>query len=173
VARGLDDLVTWEYGMKFFLTSTALGAALAAGATVAQAQTAITTAPVAAVPAATELVQTETVRTVWPAPSRAARRQIVTTRTVTRQVVPAPAVIAGTVPDTPQPLYDVVTQPLANPDNTPALYDTAVPVAPATPLVAAPFAPGTAPFIYRYVYEPDRILVIDPNTGVAVQAIPR
>jgi hypothetical protein len=26
---------------------------------------------------------------------------------------------------------------------------------------------------YRYVYEPDRILVVDPFTGVAVQAIPR
>jgi hypothetical protein len=27
--------------------------------------------------------------------------------------------------------------------------------------------------IYRYVYEADRILVIDPHTGIAVQAIPR
>jgi hypothetical protein len=26
---------------------------------------------------------------------------------------------------------------------------------------------------YRYVYEPDRILVIDPYTNIAVQAIPR
>ena len=26
---------------------------------------------------------------------------------------------------------------------------------------------------YRYVYQPDRILVIDANTGVAVQALPR
>jgi hypothetical protein len=26
---------------------------------------------------------------------------------------------------------------------------------------------------YRYVYEPDRILVIDPVTGIAVQALPR
>jgi hypothetical protein len=32
---------------------------------------------------------------------------------------------------------------------------------------------ATQPFIYRYVYEPDRILVIDPNSGVAVQSIPR
>jgi len=30
-----------------------------------------------------------------------------------------------------------------------------------------------APVIYRYVYEPDRILVIDPTTNIAVQAIPR
>jgi hypothetical protein len=26
---------------------------------------------------------------------------------------------------------------------------------------------------YRYVYEPNRILVIDPYTNIAVQAIPR
>jgi hypothetical protein len=26
---------------------------------------------------------------------------------------------------------------------------------------------------YRYVYEPDRILVIDPATGIAIQALPR
>jgi hypothetical protein len=97
----------------------------------------------------------------------------VTTRIITRQVVPTTTVFARTVPATPQPLYDEVTSPpLANPDDTPALYDTAMPVAPAA---AAPFAQGSysEPFIYRYVYEPDRILVIDPNTGIAVQAIPR
>jgi hypothetical protein len=27
--------------------------------------------------------------------------------------------------------------------------------------------------MYRYVYETDRILVIDPHTGIAVQAIAR
>jgi hypothetical protein len=32
---------------------------------------------------------------------------------------------------------------------------------------------ATQPVIYRYVYEWDRILVIDPATGIAVQAIPR
>jgi hypothetical protein len=32
---------------------------------------------------------------------------------------------------------------------------------------------GTTTPFYRYVYEPNRILVIDPNTGVAVQALPR
>jgi hypothetical protein len=41
------------------------------------------------------------------------------------------------------------------------------------PVVApAPFV-ATQPVIYRYVYEPDRILVIDPITNIAVQAIPR
>jgi hypothetical protein len=37
--------------------------------------------------------------------------------------------------------------------------------------VAAPLPAG--PIMYRYVYEPDRILVIDPVTNIAVQAIPR
>jgi hypothetical protein len=66
--------------------------------------------------------------------------------------------------------------------SAPAVYDVApaaVPpaVAPApvvtAPVVApAPFV-ATQPVIYRYVYEPDRILVIDPITNIAVQAIPR
>ena len=34
-------------------------------------------------------------------------------------------------------------------------------------------AVGAAYPIYRYVYEPDRILVIDPATNVAIQSIPR
>jgi hypothetical protein len=70
------------------------------------------------------------------------------------------------------PLYDVAPAaavsapaPLA-----PAPVVTAAPVA-AAPMVAAPLA--TQPVIYRYVYEWDRILVIDPATGIAVQAIPR
>jgi hypothetical protein len=150
-----------EYAMKFLLASTAIGLALAAGATAARAQTMITQ-PL-------ETVQTtETVRTIRPAPAWSARRQIVTTRTITRQLVPTTTVVARTMRAMPQPLYDEVTAPLANPDNTPALYDTAVPVAPA---VAA--GAYTEPFTYRYVYEPDRILVIDPTTGIAVQAIPR
>jgi hypothetical protein len=163
--------------MRFTIPSTAIGLALAAGAaTVAHAQTVFTQEPLVTVPAATivsqptETVQTtETVRTIRPAPSHAARRQIVTTRTITRQVVPTSTVIARTVTTTPQPLYDEVSPaPLANPDDSPALYDTAMPA----PAVAAQQG-YTEPFVYRYVYEPDRILVIDPNTGIAVQAIPR
>jgi len=77
----------------------------------------------------------------------------------------------------PAPVYGYSTGPLY--DATPA----PVPPAPvygysnygySTPVydvVAAPVA--TQPVIYRYVYEPDRILVIDPITGIAVQAIPR
>ena len=89
--------------------------------------------------------------------------------------------VAGTVAAAPAPLYDA-----AVPATVPApaydyadsadygapIYDVApaATVAPA-PIVAAPVA--LAPVIYRYIYEPDRILVIDPTTNIAVQAIPR
>jgi hypothetical protein len=44
----------------------------------------------------------------------------------------------------------------------------------ARPVEAAIAVSPTTPMpIYRYVYETDRILVIDPRTGIAVQAIPR
>jgi len=71
-----------------------------------------------------------------------------------------------------QPLYDVSPAPAPIP---PAPV-VAAPAVTRAPVVAAPVtAPvlATQPVIYRYVYEPDRILVIDPTTGVAVQAIPR
>ena len=172
--------------MRFHLPCGVL--ALVIGASAAQAQTVITgpvagqpVGPVVAAPAAVvapaETIQTiQTIRTVRAAPLPPVRRQIVTTRTITRRVVPAaPAVVAGTVAAAPAPLYDTAV-PAAVPapaydyadyaDYGAPLYD----VAPA-PFVAAPVA--TAPVIYRYVYEPDRILVIDPTTNIAVQAIPR
>jgi hypothetical protein len=65
------------------------------------------------------------------------------------------------------PLYDVA--PAVAP--APVYGYSAPPVYDVAPAVAAPVA--TQPVIYRYVYEPDRILVIDPITGIAVQAIPR
>jgi len=71
-----------------------------------------------------------------------------------------------------QPLYDVAPAPAPVPPAPVA----AAPAVTTTPVVAAPVtapASATQPVIYRYVYEPDRILVIDPTTGVAVQAIPR
>jgi len=141
-------------------------------------------APAVTVKQPAETIQTiQTIRTVRAAPLPPVRRQIVTTRTITRRVVPsAPAVVAGTAAAAPVPLYDTAV-PAAAParagiygapaydyadyaDYGAPLYD----VAPA-PVVAAPVA--TAPVIYRYVYEPDRILVIDPTTNIAVQAIPR
>jgi hypothetical protein len=142
--------------------------------------------PAATVVAPAETIQTiQTVRTVRAAPLPPVRRQVVTTRTITRRVLPAaPAVVAGTVAAAPQPLYNAAVPARAGIYAAPGydyadyadygapLYDVApaAAVAPA-PLVAAPVA--TAPVIYRYVYEPDRILVIDPATNIAVQAIPR
>ena len=167
--------------MRFLFPSTAVGLVLAAGVTAAQAQTVITRQVVD--PAVETIQTTETVRTVRPAPARHARRQVVTTRTITREVVPAPTVVARTVPAVPQPLYDEVTPaPLAasSDDYGRPLYDEAVPAtavaAPArvaTPVVEDGTVVGSEPFVYRYVYEPDRILVIDPTTNLAVQAIPR
>jgi hypothetical protein len=148
----------------------------------------------------TEAVQTtETVHAIRHVPAQPAHRQIVTTRTITRRVVPAPAAVAATVPAAPPPVYDVAApavapQPVydvAVPAAAPQpLYDTTVPqplydaAGPASsddyysgvsydfaPAVAAPLPAG--PIMYRYVYEPDRILVIDPVTNIAVQAIPR
>jgi hypothetical protein len=150
-------------------TATALGLVLIAGTSAAHAQTVITRQitdqPV-------ETVQTiETIRTVRPA----ARRQIVTTRTITRQrIVPTPTV-AQTVTTVPQPLYDeAAPMPVAtNPDYSRPLYDEVVPASPGIGVMPVAADSYTTPVIYRYVYEPDRILVIDPNTNVAVQALPR
>jgi hypothetical protein len=168
-----------EYAMKILLPSTAVGLVLAAGLTAAHAQTVITRQ--VADPAVETIRTTETIRTVRPAPIRHGRRQVVTTRTITREVVPAPRIVARTVKASPQPLYDEVTPaPLAasSGDYGPPLYDEAVPAVTvparaATPVVVDGSVVATEPFVYRYVYEPDRILVIDPTTNLAVQSIPR
>jgi hypothetical protein len=89
-------------------------------------------------------------------------------------IYPAPAYGYST-----PPLYDAAPAPVPPASvygyssygySTP-IYDVAPAAVAPAPVVAAPVA--TQPVIYRYVYEPDRILVIDPITGVAVQAIPR
>ncbi len=161
--------------MRLPISSAALGLALIAGAPVAQAQTMITSGPMVTYPAATvvsqpmETVQTtETVRTVRPG-TRFSRRQFVTTQTITRQFVPARTVMARTFATSQQPLYDEVT-PAPYATGPRPLYDEVV----SAPDATAPVAPAYAEtYTYRYVYQPDRILVIDPNTGVAIQAIPR
>jgi hypothetical protein len=74
-------------------------------------------------------------------------------------------------PVPPAPVYGYSRYGYSNYGYSTPVYDVApVAVAPA-PVVTAPVA--TQPVIYRYVYEPDRILVIDPVTNIAVQAIPR
>ena len=160
--------------MRFHLPCGVL--ALVIGASAAQAQTVIT-GPVVGQPVGmvqpAETIQTiQIIRTVRVAPLPPVRRQVVTPRTITRRVIPAaPAVVARAVAAAPAPLYDTAV-PTAVP---PPAYNYADTADYGAPLYnVAPAAPmATAPVIYRYVYEPDRILVIDPTTDIAVQAIPR
>ncbi|HWS09324.1 MAG TPA: hypothetical protein VN362_15920, partial [Xanthobacteraceae bacterium] len=130
-------------------------------------ETVITQQPVQTIQA------TETVRTVRPGARPIVRKRVVTT---TRQTVVSQRAVAV------QPLYDVVPPaPLATRAYAPPLYDTVAPplydtVAP-VPTVDDTYVnalpPGAAIPVYRYVYEPDRILVVDPVTNIAIQAIPR
>jgi hypothetical protein len=68
----------------------------------------------------------------------------------------------------------VVTGTYAPQTYAPPLYDAVAPgpTVDDTYVNAAPPVGAAIP-IYRYVYEPDRILVIDPATNVAIQSIPR
>jgi hypothetical protein len=154
---------------------TALGLGVAAGPTVASAQTVIPDQPPVETVITQQPVQTiqtiETVRTVRPGARPIVRKRVVTT---TRQTVVSQRTVA------PQPLYDVappaplVTRTYAPPlyDTAAPLYDTAAPAVDDTYVNAVPPAGAAVP-VYRYVYEPDRILVVDPVTNIAIQAIPR
>jgi hypothetical protein len=157
------------------------------------AQEPVVTMPGAVATAPVETVETvRTVRSTTISPrhrivsrhvirSRAANRVTTTRTTVTERVLPVPAVVAPpAVAAVAPPTYtDVVQGPPVAP--APAyperLYDVVMPARvvppPAAPVGGAMFGAGTAVPTYRYVYEPDRILVIDPYTNIAVQAIPR
>ena len=149
---------------------TALGVAVVVGPTVANAQTVISGQPVETVitqqPVQTVQTTTETVRTVRPGARPTVRKRVVTT---TRQTVVSQRTVA------PQPLYDVVPPaPLVARTYAPPLYDTTAPIPTVDDTYVNALAPaGAAIPVYRYVYEPDRILVIDPATNIAIQAIPR
>jgi hypothetical protein len=149
--------------MRSSISYIAVAVALAAGTTVASAQTVITRdQPVETVitqPPAQTVQTTETVQTVRPARRTAARRQVVTTKRTVTTTTPAP--VASIVAN-PQPLYDQAP-----------LYDTVAPPPPTVDDAVINASVGTTIPTYRYVYEPDRILVVDPNTGIAVQALPR
>jgi hypothetical protein len=129
--------------------------------------------PAVAVTAPVQTVETvRTVQTIEPrsvryvARPRVVNRVTTTTRTTVRQgvVATAPTYAAAPAYDDfrrgPR-LYDMVTTPAPLPP-------------PAAPVMATTTvaAPATMP-TYRYVYQPDRILVIDPYSNIAVQAIPR
>ncbi len=157
------------------------------------AQEPVVTVPGAVATAPVETVETvRTMRSTTISPrhrivsrqvirSRAANRVTTTRTTVTERVLPVPAVVAPpAVEAVAPPTYtDVVQGPPVAP--APAyperLYDVVMPARvvppPAAPVGGAMFGVGTAVPTYRYVYEPDRILVIDPYTNIAVQAIQR
>ena len=163
--------------MRFNLPYAAVGLALALGAPAAHARTVITTQPAPAVIAQPRMVTVPPV--VQPVETI---QTIQTVRTV--RAAPSPSLHAAL-----QPLYDVAPAAVALYDAAPApvppapvygyssygystpVYDVAPAAVAPAPVIAAPVA--TQPIIYRYVYEPDRILVIDPATNIAVQAIPR
>jgi hypothetical protein len=174
--------------------AAALGLALVAG-TPAKAQTVITR-DAAGQPVETVITQqpvrtvtTETVRTVHPSGRLRDHRVVTTTRRTVQTSIPAqplydvvappaaaawPAPAVGPAPAVaPAPAYTGYGPPLYN-TYGPRLYDTvSAPTVDDTVVNAAvaPLVP-TVP-AYRYVYEPDRILVIDPVTNIAVQSIPR
>jgi hypothetical protein len=160
--------------MRIHIPCTALGLALAVVAPAAHAET-IVTRQIVSQPVETVRTVTTT-RTVRPI----IRRRVVVTRRTTVSEYVAPV-----APVAPRPVYDVVAPApaVAAPYPRP-VYDVVTPApAVAAPVVdetvvapgaaVAPVAVGTAVPAYRYVYQPDRILVIDPATGIAVQALPR
>jgi hypothetical protein len=180
--------------MRINISYTALGLALLAGTTAANAQTVITREisdhpvetvvtpqpggtliaqkPLVAAPAETVVTQpvqtvqtTETVRTIRPGAKPVVRRRVVTTRqtVVSLRIVPTQTVVAPPAPAIAGTTVAAYRQPL---------YDTVLPAA-NDAVVAPPASVSTALPSYRYVYEPDRILVIDPATGIAIQALPR
>ncbi len=177
--------------MRIHVPCTALGLAAAAFVPAAHAET-IVTRQIVDQPVETVRTVTTT-RTIRPV----RRHRVEETRRTTvtdREPIPPAAVVAPPLAG-PVPVYDVAPPPLAAPPvyAAPApVYDVVAPgpaplpapvdddtvVAPAAPLIDQALAPpppvvGAVVPAYRYVYQPDRILVIDPATGIAVQSLPR
>jgi len=158
------------------------GPAIIAQGPVAVPPSGVLLAPPAPIVASAPVETVETVRTVRTTTPRTVTRHVTRTRTayrvtttrtttVRQGVVATPAVAATAAYDelVQEPrFYDVVT-PAVPPEVAAQPVVSAAPVVGAT----APIAAGVAVPLYRYVYEPDRILVIDPFTNIAVQAIPR
>jgi hypothetical protein len=178
--------------MRIHIACTALGLAAAAFVPAAHAET-IVTRQIVDQPVETVRTVTTT-RTIRPL----RRHRVVETHrtTMTDRVTPIPPAAAVAPPlAAPVPVYDVAPPPLAAPpvyDAPAPVYDVGAPgpaplpapvdddtvVAPVAPLVDQALAPpppvvGAVVPAYRYVYQPDRILVIDPATGIAVQSLPR
>ena len=184
--------------MRVHVPCAALGLTLAAAVPGAHAQTVYNEPyypqPVVVAPATTAVVApTPPLRTVHTVTTttttRAVRRPLAHRRVaVTRHAyVPGRAARATTTTTTivatapapydTGPIYNVAAPPATvEPYDTEPHYDTvAEPPGPAS--IPADAAAAGVPIrvvpAYRYVYQEDRILVIDPNTGIAVEAIPR
>jgi hypothetical protein len=163
------------------------------------AQTMIAPPPVVVAPAVVAPPALRTVRTVttttttrhvrhpWVRHRVAVIRHTAVTRHayIAHRVVPATTTTTTTIATTARvaspyvrgPLYDTAVPPpppTVEPYDTVPLYDAAEEQPAYDAAVEAPAVPvGSAVPAYRYVYQDDRILVIDPNTGIAIQAIPR
>jgi hypothetical protein len=115
----------------------------------------------------------ETVPTIRPAARSVARHEIVTRQTAVRgfaaNTYAQPLYgYAGSAAIVSAPAYGQASNYDYGTTQAGPLYNTIA--APAITAVAAPVI--TAP-AYRYVYEWDRILVVDPSTNIIVQALPR
>jgi hypothetical protein len=193
---------TLRSSTSYATLAAAFGLALIAGTSGASAQTYVTSQPATTITTVTRTVRTVPVRTwhpqVWhrqvitthTVTQRVAPATTVINRSVAAnpqplydQVTPAPAVVA-TSPDYAwrdssrdswryraygRPLYDYA--PAAY-DYSRPLYDT-VAATPSAAVIDNGSVLSTQPYLYRYVYLSDRILVIDPATGDAIQTIPR
>jgi hypothetical protein len=181
--------------MRIHIPCTALGLAAAAFVPAAHAET-IVTRQIVDQPVETVRTVTTT-RTIRPARHHSVvetRRTTVTDRAALvgaraavaaapPPVVPAPAPVydaAVPVPAVAAPaaVYDDDDDAVVGPAPVPAPVVDAADVAPPPPVFdQAPVPPGlpvgTVMPAYRYVYQWDRILVIDPVTGIAVQSLPR
>jgi hypothetical protein len=160
------------------IVTPAPGPAVIAQAPVAVPPSGVLLAQPAPLVAATPVETVETVKTVRTT-TPVARHHVTRTRTADRVTTVRTTTVQQVAMPPATAAYDELMQ-------GPPLYDVVAPAAP--PLVAtqpivpavapvvggvAPIVAGTALPLYRYVYEPDRILVIDPATNIAIQAIPR
>jgi hypothetical protein len=176
--------------MRIHIPCAALGLAVAAFVPAAHAET-IVTRQIVDQPVETVRTVTTT-RTIRPVRHHSVvetRRTTVTDRAAL--VGPGAAVAAAPPPvvPAPAPVYDAAVPVPAVAAPAPVYDDDDAVVGPAPVVDAADVAPPPAVFdqapippgvpvgtvmpAYRYVYQWDRILVIDPVTGIAVQSLPR
>ena len=128
--------------------------------------------------AGTSLAQAQTVETVISQPAIVPSVVVVPSAQIV-ETVPVQTVQTVQTVRTVQPVRPVAAprQRTVAAGSFRHLYEVATPMPAATAVVQA--APGITTAVvtpvpaYHYVYEPGRILVVDNATGVAVQALPR